>query len=108
MDDWFLWIGDYFDNCIFDSPGGSIWKVGGKVSAKEFLDEEAEERDDGITLVESQAIYHCRQVEGPSVGQEAIMKIRVQCAPWFNISKLRPAHCLVGNVTVLCSLEIRL
>lgn len=73
-----LWFGEEFKDCYFTFPDGSQWAVGKKICEKVFLDQEGCEREDGITVKEAQAVFHCRQRGGPSAGDEAIMEIRMQ------------------------------
>ena len=58
--------------------GGTWWGVREKISEKRLLDQKGRDRNDGITLVEAQAVYHWVQTEGSEVGKEAIMKVRLQ------------------------------
>lgn len=60
-----MWIGDRFNDGLFPFPDGTSWNVGKKISEKKFLDQEGKDKDDGIALVEAQAVYHCQQTEGP-------------------------------------------
>lgn len=72
------WVGDQFKDCIFTFLDGSRWATCDKICEKEFLDEEGSKREDEITVMEAQAVYHCQQITGQSVGEEGIMKIRMQ------------------------------
>lgn len=71
------WIGDLFKGA-FLLGDGTWWGLREKISEKRLLDQEGRDRNNGITLVEAQAVYHCMQTEGPEVGKEAIMKVRLQ------------------------------
>ena len=82
------WIKHQFDDNIFIFRDDGIeWKVGDKISEKTIVFDVLR---NGIkeTASESQAVYHCHQVVGPSVGMEAIMKIRMQSI----CSSLYPPH----------------
>ncbi|EFR01365.1 hypothetical protein MGYG_04372 [Nannizzia gypsea CBS 118893] len=78
------WIGDRFEDCMVEFPDGSQWKFGEKISEKcgDFYADRKME----IVLSESQAVYHCHQQEGPRVGLEAILKVRMQVPSEY------PAH----------------
>ncbi|KAM5470214.1 hypothetical protein MauCBS54593_004099 [Microsporum audouinii] len=68
------WIGDMFKDSTFTCPDESEWKFDKKISEKSIRFHD--ERD--VALAEAQAVYHCHQVKGQSVGKEAIIKVRVQ------------------------------
>ncbi|KAM5474840.1 hypothetical protein MferCBS49748_000247 [Microsporum ferrugineum] len=68
------WIGNMFDNYSVNCPDGSIWELNKKISEKSFV----LDGDEPDAIAESQAVYHCRQTKGPSMGMEAIAKIRMQ------------------------------
>ncbi|KAM5461424.1 hypothetical protein McanCB49686_000223 [Microsporum canis] len=68
------WIGNMFDNYSVKCPDGSIWELNEKISEKSFV----LDGDEPDAIAESQAVYHCRQTKGPSMGMEAIAKIRMQ------------------------------
>lgn len=72
------WIGHQFDDEVFIfEADGTEWKVDTKISEKAFLFY-AKRYGTAEDQAESQAVYNCHQVAGPSVGMEAIMKIRMQ------------------------------
>lgn len=80
------WVEDRFDNHVLTFPGGPSWRIGQRITEKEF--EDGCDRDDGITVME--AVYHCQQIKGPEVGKEAILKIRMQyVSKLFSVSLLR-------------------
>lgn len=71
------WVGNLLDDNSITFPDGVEWSVGPKISEKCSIFEGhrwGTERDTS----EAQAVYHCHQTTGPSVGREAIMKIRLQ------------------------------
>ncbi|KAF3480057.1 uncharacterized protein GIQ15_05404 [Arthroderma uncinatum] len=82
------WIGDLFDNLvIWCNDDKSEWLI------QEKLSERATFCPGTVTgtrkpLAEGQAVYTCRQIEGKSVGMEAIVKIRLQVPPEYPASKI--------------------
>ncbi|KAM5491880.1 hypothetical protein MaudMau93_001628 [Microsporum audouinii] len=69
------WIGNLFDNYKVKCPDGSIWRFDEKISEKSL---DIQGADPNYVVAESQAVYHCHQTKGPSIGVEAIVKVRMQ------------------------------
>lgn len=62
---------------FFFSMVSTGWEVGQKISEKRsFFEDQIWGTE--VDTSEAQAVYHCHQVTGPSVGKEAIVKIRPQ------------------------------
>ncbi|OKL56936.1 hypothetical protein UA08_07891 [Talaromyces atroroseus] len=72
-----MWIGKRFKKFAFSCPDGTQWKVGKKISEKEN-ESYGDLYERGLDTSEAQAVHHCRQIEGPSVGRKAILKVRMQ------------------------------
>ncbi|PGH06056.1 hypothetical protein GX51_02647 [Blastomyces parvus] len=73
------WIGSFFNGYVLVFPDDTEWQVEAKISEKcDYLVAEEYPHVLEKDLSESQAVYHCRQTAGPEVGQEGIMKIRMQ------------------------------
>jgi hypothetical protein len=72
-----MWIGKRLKKHRFYGPDKSMWQIGKKISEKE-IESDPYLYDLGEDTSEAQAVYHCRQVKGPSVGQKAILKVRMQ------------------------------
>ncbi|KAK2861450.1 hypothetical protein FQN49_004180, partial [Arthroderma sp. PD_2] len=99
------WIGDLFKNEKVTCPDGSRWKFDEKISEKSFV---FDGYDDEI-IGESQVVYHCHQVKGPSVGMEAIVKIRMQVPAKYPASPdpwVRAREALVDKVAAPTAQEI--
>ncbi|KAF3483575.1 uncharacterized protein GIQ15_02899 [Arthroderma uncinatum] len=90
------WIQDLFHGLTFRCPDGTEWDIEEKISEKSHVD--------SIGLGEAQAVYHCCQSLGPSVGLEAIVKIRMQVPAVYPASfdpevRAREAHGWLGSAT---------
>lgn len=72
-----IWIREFFNDRELHFKDGTRWKIGRKISEKSF-DTPRKHSSTGYRQGESQAVYECEQIEGPSVGEEAILKIRMQ------------------------------
>ncbi len=71
-----LWIGGRFGKFVLEGPDGTLWKIGKQLSEQTIrLDPWTESN---YNTSETQAVYHCRQIQGPSVGTRAIVKVRMQ------------------------------
>ncbi|EFE34321.1 uncharacterized protein ARB_06721 [Trichophyton benhamiae CBS 112371] len=70
------WIGNTFDNFTLKCPDGSKWRISEKISEKSV--EFHAYSNSGELYAEAQAVYLCRQIIGPHVGMEAIVKVRMQ------------------------------
>ncbi|KKZ60974.1 hypothetical protein EMCG_04397 [[Emmonsia] crescens] len=76
------WIGDLFDAFPLWCPDGTVWEIGKKLSERASF-APAEISGTGWAIAEAQAVYICHQVEGPSIGMEAIVKVRLQVPPKY-------------------------
>lgn len=70
------WIGDWFDGQVISFTDETKWQVEKKICEKCFYFHSSS--SDSLEFSEASAVYHCRQVEGATVGKEAIMKVRLQ------------------------------
>lgn len=71
------WIGDLLDGFIlWCAENDNEWELGEKISEKAGC---VSEEDSGIgrAVAEAVAVSHHKQVKGPSVGMEAIVKVRM-------------------------------
>ncbi|KAK2812929.1 hypothetical protein FQN50_000950 [Emmonsiellopsis sp. PD_5] len=80
------WIDDLFVGVKLLCSGGSIkWELGEKLSEKaRFVPELI--TGTGLPEADAQAVYHCKQIKGPSVGMDAIAKVRMQVPPEYPAS----------------------
>lgn len=72
------WIGDLFEDFVlWCTEDGTEWKFGQKLSERAGCASE-DTTELGRPVAEAVAVYNCKQVKGPSVGTEAIVKVRMQ------------------------------
>lgn len=72
------WIKTLFDDFVlWCTDDDTEWQFGKKLSEKAGC---ASEDTTGLghPVAEAVAVYNCKQVKGPSVGMEAIVKVRMQ------------------------------
>ncbi|KAL4934954.1 hypothetical protein BDV06DRAFT_207948 [Aspergillus oleicola] len=72
-----MWIGNRFEDHVFIPPNGTEWRIGRKLSEK-ALPANPRLYDLGGNTSEAQAVFEVQQIYGPSVGEKAILKIRMQ------------------------------
>ncbi|KAK2798406.1 hypothetical protein FQN50_008846 [Emmonsiellopsis sp. PD_5] len=77
-----VWVGDRFDDLTLNCSDGTKWEIGQKISEKACV-LRGELAGSAGDIAEAQAVYHCHQVKGASVGLHAIMKVRLQVPPEF-------------------------
>ena len=78
------------DNRVVTFPDKKQWKLTKKLSAKAWEGSTPSERAEWKEWRpdEEHAVYECKQVRGPQVGTEAIMKIRVEYVTELGASKV--------------------
>ncbi|KAH8811932.1 hypothetical protein F5884DRAFT_855254 [Xylogone sp. PMI_703] len=85
-----LWIGYIFDN-VRVYFRGAAWQLTEKIS---------EAADEYVLPCEARAVYNATQVEGPSIGEKAIVKIRMEIPsrlhPDITLEELREYKCPNG------------
>ncbi|KAI1953687.1 hypothetical protein LOZ57_000028 [Ophidiomyces ophidiicola] len=79
------WIGNLLDDFIIESPDGTIWKLGEKLSEKATFSP-AERTGTGKAWAEGIAVYSCQQIINGRVVNEAIAKVRFQVPPEYPTS----------------------
>src|SRR5438309_1036200 len=65
----FPWVSDMFDARRITFPDKTVWELENKLS-------EASQQIHSPS--EARVVYVCKQVEGPQVGSQAIIKVRLQ------------------------------
>lgn len=75
------WTKDLFDNLTLWCMGDDIdeeWGLGKKLTEKAGCVLNPHDIEGEPAYAECVAVYCCRQARGPSVGKEAIVKVRIQ------------------------------
>ncbi|KAK2807049.1 hypothetical protein FQN50_005623 [Emmonsiellopsis sp. PD_5] len=77
-----IWIGDRYEGHIFYVQKDDIkWRIGKKLSERSYFIPKYSDQGKTTAWTEAQAVFPCEQVYGPSVGAQAILKVRMQIPP---------------------------
>ncbi|KAK2747902.1 hypothetical protein FQN57_001493 [Myotisia sp. PD_48] len=75
------WIGDSFNEIIFNFTNGTRWGLDEKITEKSYVFYAEWHPETNDKTSETQAVYYCHQVAGPELNKKAVIKIRLQVPP---------------------------
>jgi hypothetical protein len=72
----YLWVDDMLDGRKVSFPDETVWELEKKISETSILNNPF--IDESEQVPEAKAVYLCKQIMGPHVGSQAIIKVHVQ------------------------------